>query len=686
MNARDSLADLDAGVMAACLRAAGSAMTIADARLPGMPLVWVNPAFERLTGHSAAEAIGRSCSFLQGTDRRQPELAAIRRALARGEAVDVTLRNYRRDGELFWNRLVLTPVRDRDGLLAHYVGVQTDVTARVQAERRTAGVLDRIEDAFFALDREHRIRLVNRRLEALLEQRPGALIGSGVWEAFPDGVGARLHARAMRAAREMTPAIFREYWPTGARWIEARMFPAREGVSVYLRDVTEDHLRDSRLAHLARHDPLTGLPNRNAAIELLGEACGAARLGERGVAVACIDLDRFGAINEARGHRAGDAVLKEVAARLVGSRPAGASVARMGADEFVAVMDTDDAGEALAACDGMLSSLTEPICLDEGSLRIGASVGVAVHPQGGADADALLANASVALLAARQEGLGRARLFDAALGRAQRRRQELLDALRSGEFDEAFHIVYQPKFTAAGRRLCGFEALARWENASLGPVSPQEFIPLAEECGAIVPLGRWLLERVCAQLRAWLDLGLEAGPVAVNVSVGQVANDDFLAAIEDALRRWRLPPGLLQVEITESLLMQDLRSGSVLAHALTERGIEVHLDDFGTGYSSLAYLWELPVSALKLDRRFTLGLGAQPQARAIVDSVIALARALGRTVIAEGVETEEQARILLELGCDVLQGYLLAHPMPAAQAAHLLPVAAPTGTRPRGQA
>jgi EAL domain-containing protein (putative c-di-GMP-specific phosphodiesterase class I) len=234
--------------------------------------------------------------------------------------------------------------------------------------------------------------------------------------------------------------------------------------------------------------------------------------------------------------------------------------------------------------------------------------------------------------------------------------------------------------------LCGFEALARWQSASLGAVSPDEFIPLAEECGAIVPLGRWLLDRVCAQLRAWLDRGLAAEPVAVNVSVGQVANGDFLAAVEDALRRWRLPPELLQVEITESLLMQDLHSGSALAHALTGRGIEVHLDDFGTGYSSLAYLWELPVSALKLDRRFTLGLGAQPQARAIVDSVVALARALGKKVIAEGVETEDQARILLELGCDVLQGYLLARPMTAAAAALLLPGAAPSGFPPRGAA
>lgn len=685
MNARDPLAGLETGVLAACMQAAGSAMTIADARLPGMPLVYVNPAFERLTGYPVAETLGRSCSFLQGTDRRQPELAVIRRALAQGEGVDVTLRNYRSDGELFWNRLVLTPVRGADGLPEHYVGVQTDVTARVQAEHRTAGVLDRIEDAFFALDREYRLRLANRRLEALLERRAAQLAGAGVWEVFPDGVGARLHARAMRAAREMTPSIFREYWPAGGRWIEARMFPAREGVSVYLRDVTEDHLRDRRLAHLARHDALTGLPNRDAAIQLLGEACSAARSGGRGVALACIDLDRFGAINEARGHRAGDAVLKEVAARLVDSRPGGASVARMGADEFVAVLDTDDAGEALAACDGMLAALSAPIALADGSLLIGASVGVALYPQGGADPDALLANASVALLVARQEGAGRARLFDAALGRAQRRRQELLDSLRSGAFDEAFHIVYQPKFTAAGRQLCGFEALARWDSASLGPVAPQEFIPLAEECGAIVPLGRWLLDRVCAQLRAWLDLGLAGRPVAVNVSVGQVANGDFLEAVEDALRRWRLPPALLQVEITESLLMQDLSSGSALAHALTGRGVEVHLDDFGTGYSSLAYLWELPVSALKLDRRFTLGLGAQPQARAIVDSVVALARALGRAVIAEGVETEEQARILLELGCDVLQGYLLGRPMPAAAAALLLPGAEPTGVHPRGE-
>ena len=686
MHVHSPFPGLDSAVIAACVEAAGSAVTVADARRPGMPLVYANPAFEALTGYRADQILGRSCSFLQGTDRRQPVLAEIRRALAQGERVEATLRNYRSDGELFWNRLVLTPVRDAEGRLAHFVGVQTDVTDRVQAERRTAGVLERIEDAFFALDREHRFQLVNRRLEVLAERPAASLVGRGVWEAFPDGVGARLHARAMRAAREMVPTIFREYWPTGARWIETRMFPAREGVSVYLRDVTEDHLRDRRLAHLARHDALTGLPNRSAAIELLGEACAAAREGARRVAVACIDLDRFGAINEARGHRAGDAVLKEVAARLVGSRPSGASVARMGADEFVAVFDTDDAQVALAACDGMLSALSAPILLADGSLSIGASVGIAVHPVGGADPDALLANASVALLTARQEGSGRARLFDAALGRAQRRRQALLDALRSGGFDEAFHIAYQPKYTAGGRDLCGFEALARWDSAAVGPVSPQEFIPLAEECGAIVPLGRWLLDRVCAQLRDWLDRGLAACPVAINVSVGQVARDDFFEAVDAALRRWRLPPRLLQVEITESLLMQDLRRGSALAHALTERGVEVHLDDFGTGYSSLAYLWELPVSALKLDRRFTRGLGAQSQARAIVDSVVALARALGKAVIAEGVETEEQASVLVELGCDVLQGYLLARPMPAAAAALLMPMARQGVRLPGGQA
>ncbi|GBF08083.1 diguanylate cyclase/phosphodiesterase [Deinococcus aerius] len=428
--------------------------------------------------------------------------------------------------------------------------------------------------------------------------------------------------------------------------------------------------REAELEHLAHHDPLTGLPNRRALTAHLEEAVRRARASGTRLALLFVDLDGFKHINDTLGHAAGDAALREVARRLRENAPAGAQVARLSGDEFaVVVPDLAEADAALPVGEALLSALTAPLALPGTGARVGASVGVAVWPDHVPDAGGLLRSADSAMYHVKLRGKNGVRLFSPELDAEWRGRQEIERHLRGALDRGEFRLHYQPQ-CGPGGEVVGAEALLRWTHPELGEVPPRRFVPVAEDLGLIGPLGEWVLREACRQAAAWRAGGLPLR-VAVNVSPAQFAQADFPAQVRAALESAGLPGSALDLEITERLLVQDMARTAHQLALLGGWGVRISIDDFGTGHSALAYLLRLPISALKVDRGFVQELDEAGQdgvgAARVVQAVAGLAHNLGLTVVAEGVEEPWQRQRVLDLGCDYVQGYFLARPLPPAE-------------------
>ncbi len=420
-------------------------------------------------------------------------------------------------------------------------------------------------------------------------------------------------------------------------------------------------------AELQRHacaDPLTGLPNRRLLEQRLARALSAEPRPAGRLAVLFIDLDGFKPVNDSLGHAAGDALLGHVASRLSGAAPQGATVARVGGDEFVLLHDgLAEAGDALALGAAVIAAASTPLAYLGHSLQISASVGIALYPEHGPAAQ-LLAHADAAMHEAKRAGGNTCTLFEPHMNAGAAQQLALQSDLRQARARGELSLHYQPKFDGRRSRLRGVEALLRWRHPVHGPISPAVFIPIAERFGLIKDLGDWVIDEACRQMQAWDRQGMRMR-VAINLSVHQLRQDDLIARIQAALQRHRVDASRLLCEITESVAMEDIATTQRAFDGLRRIGVFLSIDDFGTGYSSLSYLRKLPATQLKIDRSFILDLEGSRDARAVVDAVIRLAHALDLKVVAEGVETEGQRDILLGLQCDELQGYLFARPMPA---------------------
>ena len=438
-------------------------------------------------------------------------------------------------------------------------------------------------------------------------------------------------------------------------------------------DETPATLAAQRLQHLASFDSLSGLPNRNFFVAELEHALARARRSGGNLGLCFIDLDRFKSINDTLGHGAGDELLQAMAARLRGLLRESDVVARLGGDEFVVLLDgQSDAGAMAAVARKLLAVVNEPLSLRGRTVWITASCGIAMYPADGDDAQTLLKNADAAMYQAKAGGKNNFHFYTAALA-AQ---SELLFALET-DLRHAIErgemvLHFQPKFDIAGGAMRGVEALVRWQHPQRGLVPPSEFIPVAEESGLIVPLGRWVLREACAQLERWRAVGLAVPRCAVNLSARQFASDTLVDDVLESLSAAGVAPTLLEVEITESVLMADPDRAHAVLQRLHALGVHIAIDDFGTGYSSLAYLMRFPAQTLKIDRSFVSGLPLDRGAAAITQAVIALSHSLGLKVVAEGVETQAQLDFLRGLGCDAVQGYLTGRPMPEALLAQRL--------------
>ena len=424
---------------------------------------------------------------------------------------------------------------------------------------------------------------------------------------------------------------------------------------------------ENRLHALAHTDAVTGTGNRHAFNERLAAAIEAARDQGTRVALVYIDLDNFKTLNDTFGHAAGDGLLRQVARRLQSVVRSTDAISRLGGDEFAVILPLDMDDAALNTYGQRIVGTFHHSFTEVGQqMTMTCSAGIATFPGDAADMDGLVSNADTAMYRAKEMGKNRCVRFDATMNQAVVRRQAIEHALRAAlQQGEGLALHYQPLFAATDRALVGAEALLRWSHAELGNVSPLEAVMVAEDCGLIVPLGYWVMRTACRDAARWQA----GGPlrVSVNISARQLGDPQFLERVMDILREEGLPAHLLEIELTETVLMDNMEAGAHTLHRLSQLGIHLAIDDFGTGYSSLAYLRQLPMRRLKIDRSFVKDLPGQEHSRTIVTAIVALAHGLGLQITAEGVETPEQADYLVRQGCDVLQGYLFARPMPVGE-------------------
>ncbi len=445
------------------------------------------------------------------------------------------------------------------------------------------------------------------------------------------------------------------------------------GAVIVFRDVSVARAMTQQMAYSAQHDFLTGLPNRLLLSDRVSQSIALARRHLCQVAVLFLDLDGLKHINDSLGHSIGDKLLQSIAKRLVNCVRAPDTVSRQGGDEFVVLLqEVQQAEDAAITARRVLQAVAEPHSIDQHDLHVTSSMGVSVYPDDGLDAETLIKNADTAMYQAKENGRQSYQFFRPAMNARAVEQHSIEEHLRCALERQELALHYQPKIDVKTRAITGAEALVRWTHPTRGSVAPAQFIPVVEDCGLILPVGGWVLREACAQARAWMDADLPVKSMAVNVSAIQFRDENFLEDLFAILSETGLDPRLLELELTESVLMKRVESTASILQTLRERGVQVAVDDFGTGYSSLSYLYKFPLDALKIDQSFVRQITTTPDETTIVSAIISMGRSLKLRVVAEGVETPEVLAFLQARECDEAQGYYFSHPVPAQQFARLL--------------
>jgi diguanylate cyclase (GGDEF)-like protein/PAS domain S-box-containing protein len=445
------------------------------------------------------------------------------------------------------------------------------------------------------------------------------------------------------------------------------------GAVIVFRDVSIARAMALQMAHSAQHDFLTGLPNRMLLNDRVSHAISLAPRHMKKVAVLFLDLDGFKHINDSLGHPIGDKLLQSVTARLIECVRGSDTVSRQGGDEFVVLLsEIEQAEDAAISARRMLHAVAEAHPISKHDLHITTSIGVSVYPDDGLDAETLIRNADTAMYQAKENGRQSYQFFKSGMNVRAVERQSIEESLRRAVERREFTLHYQPKINLRTGDITGAEALIRWTHPVRGLVPPSQFIPVAEDCGMILPIGIWVLREACKQAKDWIDAGLPIRTIAVNISAMQFRNDHFLKDVFSILSETGLDPKCLELELTESVLIKRAESASSVLQTLRAKGIQIAVDDFGTGYSSLSYLTKFPIDALKIDQSFVRQISTVPTDTTIVTTVISMGQSLKLRVVAEGVETQNELEFLQAHNCEEAQGYFFSRPVPAQKFARLL--------------
>ena len=571
-------------------------------------------------------------------------------------------------------------------------GDLTDANARLEqrvlqlhrAEEKLSGVLDSIDNVVWSISLQGKELLYLNPAAERIYGRPVCdfFADSSLWSRLvhPDDRDRVMGCFGALAINDAVTIEYRIVRPDGSeRWLEdrARVSSGLDGTPLRIdgvaSDISERRSHAERIAYQANHDALTGLPNRNLLSDRVSQALAQARRTDQHVAVLFMDLDGFKFVNDSYGHAFGDALLCTIAARLEVVVRESDTTARLGGDEFVILLPgmarSEDAAQVASK---VLDAFKVPFSQDGRDLHLTASIGISVFPQDGDSCDLLLQHADVAMYRAKANGRNGFESYSIEMGAQAQERMELERALRGALERDELALHYQPQVNRKDGRIVGVEALLRWHHPTLGMVSPARFIPVAEETGLIIPIGEWVLRTACAQANSWHARGHTGLCVAVNMSAKQFQQQDVPALVRDVLGCTRLPAQCLELELTESALMHDTDATVETMRQIKKLGVRLSLDDFGTGYSSLSYLKRFPIDVLKIDQSFTFEVTSDEGAASITRAIIAMARSLNMTTVAEGVETKEQLEFLGALGCDVMQGFHISRPLPVSQITALL--------------
>jgi diguanylate cyclase (GGDEF)-like protein/PAS domain S-box-containing protein len=660
----------------------------------GLITMW-NEGAQRIKGYRADEIIGQHFSKFytrEALDKGLPA-RALETAIQLGRYEEDGWR-VRKNGTQFWASVVITSLRDKAGQLRGFAKVTRDITERklfadaLFAEKERAQVtLNSIGDAVICTDISGKITFVNLVAERMIgwssQEAAGRLmpevfhiLNAADRETIPNPMDLAVKQNRTMSLPLDSILIRRDGVEVP---IEDSVSPIHDregkvaGAVIVFRDVSATRAMTLQMTHTAQHDFLTGLPNRMLLNDRIEQAIALAPRHGKTSAVLFLDLDGFKHINDSLGHSIGDKLLQSVAERLVTCVRSADTVSRQGGDEFVVLLsEMAQPEDAAITARRVLQAVAEPHLIDGHDLHVTSSIGVSVFPDDGRDAETLIQNADTAMYQAKENGHQSYRFFTSAMNERAVARQSIEEGLRRALERNEFTLHYQPKINLKTGAITGAEALLRWTHPVRGPVSPAQFIPVAEDCGLILPIGNWVLSEACKQAQAWRDAGLPLSTMAVNISAMEFRDEHFLEGVFSILEETKLSPRSLELELTESVLMKRAESTESVLAALKAKGVQVAVDDFGTGYSSLSYLRKFPIDALKIDQSFVRQITTSPDETSIVTAIISMAQSLKLRVVAEGVETQAELLFLQAHNCKEAQGYYFSRPVPADQFAKLL--------------
>jgi diguanylate cyclase (GGDEF)-like protein/PAS domain S-box-containing protein len=678
-------------LMERAISASHNGVILTNATQADNPVIYANPAFERMTGYPVSEILGQNCARLQGPDTQPEAIQIIRDAIRDQRDCAVTLRNYRKDGTPFWNQLFIAPVFNDQGEVTHFVGIQNDVTQRYQAElalqaseAKYRRIVETAAEGIWILDELNLTSFVNTQMAEMLGYTPDEMIG----RSFFDFMAADSRAAAQQpftalqqSTVESHDFLFKrrdgtDFWALIASSPLVNEAGDYLGVLGMVTDITDRKQAETQLAHFAFYDTLTDLPNRAYFCDRLQDSINAYQADPTAAfAVFFLDLDGFKMVNDGLGHTVGDHLLVAIAHRLQNVLDPSYLLARLGGDEFTLLIphlyhDT----EVVAIAQRIHDLFQQPFTIDHHTIFSNASIGIALSHPHYHHPEELLRDADTAMYHAKANGKGNYALFNPAMHNAAVERLQLETDLRLAIEQNQFALAYQPIVCLTSGKLLGFEALLRWHHPDRGLISPDQFIPVAEETRLILAIGAWVMAEACHQLRRWQDRwGTDLDiTININLSAKQFTQPNFLQQIDTLLEHTQINPRLLKLEITEGAIMEDPHTAQITFQALKQRGLQLSIDDFGTGYSSLSYLHHFPLDTLKIDRSFIQPMQSPGEASEIVKTIMTLAHNLGMTVVAEGVENVTQLNYLKTLGCEYGQGYFWSRPLPATLACVML--------------